>query len=106
MGTTRKRRQFQDLFSDVLTYHGALNVASLADGAGATSAITVPGAALGDFVLVSLGIDLVDMTVTGYVQAANTVEVRVQNESGAGPVDLDSATLRIAVLKPASHAFF
>lgn len=105
MGTTRKRRQFQDLFSDVLTYHGALNVANLADGAGATSSVTVPGAALGDFVLVSLAVDLQDMIVTGYVQAADTVEVRVQNES-TGAVDLASATLRIAVLKPASHAFF
>lgn len=104
MGTTRKRRQFQDLFSDVLTYTGTLNVANLADGAGATSSVTIPGAALGDFVLVSLGVDLQDMVVTGYVQAANTVEVRVQNES-TGAVDLASTTLRIAVLKPASHAF-
>ncbi len=72
--------------------------ASLADGAGETKQVTVTGAALGDYVLVSAPYDLQDISVTGYVQAANTVEIRVQNESTA-TVDLASGTWRVRVLK-------
>lgn len=73
--------------------------ANLADGAGETSAgITVTGAALGDFVLVAAPYDLQDTTVTGYVQASNTIEIRLQNESG-GAVDLASGTWKVKVLK-------
>ena len=74
------------------------NVGSLADGAGETKSLTVTGAEIGDFVLVSAPVDLKDMTVTGYVQAANTVEIRVQNESG-NTVDLASGTWRVLVIK-------
>lgn len=56
--------------------------AGLADGAGETQAVTVTGAVLGDFVVVSAPYDLQDVTVTAYVSAADTVEIRVQNESG------------------------
>ncbi len=77
----------------------AVNIASLIDAAGATAAITVNGVALGDIVLgVSFGVDLVDMTVTAYVQAANAVEVRVQNESGA-TADLASTTVKLIIAK-------
>lgn len=73
--------------------------ASLADGVGETSAgITVTGAALGDPVVVSPPYDLQDCVAIGYVQAANTVEIRLQNES-AGTRDLGSGTWRVRVLK-------
>lgn len=72
------------------------NVGDLADGAGETLTITVNGAALGDIVIASLGVDLVDFTVSAYVQAANAVEVRVQNESGE-QVNLAETTLRVLV---------
>jgi hypothetical protein len=74
-----------------------VDVASLFDGAGATSSVTVAGAALGDPVLVGFGVDLVDMTVTAYVSAANTVEIRVQNESGS-TADLASTTVTVFVI--------
>lgn len=73
------------------------DTASLADGAGATTTVTVTGAALGDFVLVSLGVDVAGISVTGYVSAADTVSVRIQNESG-GTLDLASTTVRARVL--------
>lgn len=73
------------------------NFGSLADGAGETGSITVLGAELGDHVMVSAGVDLQDMTFTGYVQAADTVEYRLQNESG-GVVDLASTTIRVTVI--------
>jgi hypothetical protein len=72
--------------------------ASLGDGAGETSAgITVTGAALGDFVIVSAPYDLQDCIAIGYVQAANTVEIRLQNES-TGTRDLASGTWRVRVI--------
>lgn len=74
------------------------NPGSLVDAAGETSTgFTVTGAALGDFVLVAAPYDLQDITVTAYVQAANTVEIRVQNE-GAATVDLASGSWNILVL--------
>lgn len=73
--------------------------ASLADGAGETSAsITVTGAALGDFVIVSAPYDLEDCIATAYVQAANTVEIRLQNESTATR-DLGSGTWKVRVIR-------
>lgn len=73
------------------------NFGSLVDGAGETGSMPVNGVALGDLVLgVSAGVDLVDMTLTAYVQAADVVEYRLQNESGA-TVDLASTTIRVLV---------
>lgn len=77
------------------------DTASLIDAAGATTTVTVTGAALGDFVMVSLGVDLAGITVTGYVSAADTVSVRIQNESG-GTLDLASTTITAVVLPKAS----
>lgn len=101
----RNNFSFRALYDECLTYKGTLDVASLADGVGATSSITVPGAALGDFVSdISLSVSLAGISVTGYVSAADTVQVRFQNESG-GTLDLASATLRLVVKKPADGAF-
>ncbi len=88
----------------VLTGSAVYDTASLLDAAGVTTNVTVTGAALGDFVVsVSLGVDLQGITVTGYVSAANTVSVRIQNET-AGTLDLASTTIRVAVLPQASDA--
>lgn len=74
------------------------DTASLNDGAGATTTITVTGAALGDYVAVSLGVDLQGITVTAYVSATDTVAIRIQNESG-GTLDLASTTISVLVFK-------
>lgn len=81
----------------VLFGSATYDAASLVDGAGATTSVTVTGAALGDFVLVSFSLDLQDISVTAYVSAADTVEVRFQNE-GAATVDLASGTIRALVI--------
>lgn len=94
-----QRAPFLKAFSEVIAAKDTLDVASLVDGAGATSTHTVLGAALGDFAIISLAVDLVGITVTGQVSAADTVKIRVQNESTA-TVDLASTTVRILVLKP------
>lgn len=87
----------------ILSGSATLDVASLADGVGATSTVTVTGAALGDFALVSHGVDVAGISVTAYVSAVDTVSVRFQNESG-GAVDLASTTIRVRVLPQASFA--
>ena len=76
------------------------NPGDLADGAGETSSgQTVAGAAFGDYVMVSAPYDLQDIICTGYVQAANTVEVRIQNENAGGNVNLASGTWKVAVVR-------
>ena len=97
--TRRGTDTFRGLFSDTWSVKATLNAGSLADGVGETDDVTVPGVALGDMVIgASLGVDLVGLTVTGYVSAADTVKFRVQNESGS-TVDLASTTLRLVVVR-------
>ena len=75
--------------------------ASLADGAGETSAaVTVAGASFGDFVQVAAPYDLQGITCTGYVSGDNTVRVRLQNETG-GAIDLVSGSWRVRLFKGA-----
>ena len=71
---------------------------NLVDGAGETKSISVLGAALGDFVIVSAPYDLQDCVAHGYVQATDTVEIRLQNESG-GAIDFASGTWKVRVFK-------
>ena len=97
--TRRGNDQFRGLFSDTWAVTATLDAGSLVDGAGDTDDVTIPGVAFGDMVIgASLGVDLVGLTVTGYVSAANTVKFRIQNESGS-TVDLASSTLRIVVVR-------
>lgn len=69
---------------------------SLVDGQGTTTTVTVTGAALGNFAMVSFSLDLQGITVTSYVSATNTVAAHFQNESG-GTLDLASGTLAALV---------
>lgn len=79
-------------------FEATVNVGNLVDAAGETVQLTgCTGVALGDVVIgVSLGVDMLDMLVTAYVQAANVIELRVQNESG-NTVNLDSTKVRVIV---------
>jgi len=95
----RGNDQFRGLFSDTWAVTCTLDAGNLVDGAGETDDVTVAGVALGDMVIgASLGVDLVGLTVTGYVSAANTVKFRIQNESGS-TVNLASATMKIVVVR-------
>lgn len=81
----------------ILTGSATWDAASIADGDMESKDITVTGAALGDFVMVSLSIDNVDLTLSGTVTAANTVTATLANNTG-GAVDLASCTVRAVVL--------
>ena len=75
------------------------NPGLIANNTGLSSAaITVTGAALGDFVRVAAPYDLQRVTATAYVNAANSVIIRLQNLTGAG-VTLASGTWRVRFSK-------
>lgn len=95
------RVQHQALYDVVASVTATVDPASLADAAGATTTVTVTGAKLGDIVAFGAGVDLSGTTVTAYVSAADTVKIRVQNESGGG-VNLASSTWNIIVKRPAA----
>lgn len=97
-GFDSSKVKFGDLDS-VFYKQETINPSSLVDGAGETIQVTgVVGATLGDWILVSAPYDLQDITVTAYVQANDTVEIRLQNESGS-TVDLASGLWRILVIR-------
>lgn len=93
-----------NVLNGVMLYTGSAtwNPASLADAAGETSSnITVTGAALGDAVLVFPPYDLQGVRAFGWVSAANTVKIRLENETG-GAVDLDSGAWKVRAVKLAA----
>lgn len=84
------------LSATALSGSAVYDPASLADGAGVTTTITVTGAALGNYAKASFSLDLQGVMLFAWVSAANTVSVRFQNET-AGVLDLGSGTISVAV---------
>lgn len=81
------------------TYSATFDWPSLATGAQQSTTATVTGAALGDFVEVSMSTPLLGARLWAEVTAANTVTVYQRNDTGAS-IDLASGTLRVRVKKP------
>ena len=90
----------RDLFGTLIMLDGSVtwDAASIADGDMEAKDITVTGAALGDFVVVSPSIDITDLQLTGSVTATNTVTAVLSNSTG-GAVDLASMTAYARVIK-------
>lgn len=84
--------------NDPLAGSSTYDPASLVDGAGATTTVTVTGALLGDHAIATFSLDLQGILLTAWVSAANTVSVRFQNETG-GTIDLASGTIKAVVTK-------
>lgn len=88
-----------DLFTGVINATTTFDPASLTTYTGtASSAVTVTGAALGDFVIVTAPYDLTGIIASGTVSAANAVKITVFNATG-GTIDLASGVWKIKVLK-------
>jgi hypothetical protein len=96
--STEGPRQFQGLF-DTIASSQTVDPGDAAAGAEVSATVTITGAALGDFVLVAPGVDVVDVTVQAYVTAADTVTWVVGNVTG-DHVNLASSTWNFLVLKP------
>ena len=88
---------YRSSFVPVLAGSKTWDAPSIANGAQATTTVTVTGAVLGDFVdRISLGVSAAALQLTGYVSSADTVTVVAKNDTG-GTVDLASTTLRVEV---------
>ena len=73
---------------------------NIADGDEEAEEVTVTGAALGDFAVASMSIDITDLVLTAAVTAANTVTVSLSNDTG-GAINLGSGTLtEITAISP------
>ena len=71
---------------------------SISSASYTSTTVTVPNAALGDFVLCSFSLSLSGLMLSGYVSAANTVTVTLYNNTG-GAVNLASGTVKCLVFK-------
>jgi hypothetical protein len=75
------------------------NPSSIAAAGYESEDITVSGAAVGDFVMVSLSTMVTnDMMISGHVSAADTVKVILFNPT-TGAINLDEGTLSVLVFK-------
>lgn len=95
---TKGARQFQGLF-DVIPFKATVDPAAFVDNESQVGDITVPGAEVGDFVLITPGIDLQEGLIYAYVRAADTVEW-VLAHVGGDTTNLASSTWSGIVLKP------
>jgi len=82
---------------DFLAGSATWDPGSIADGDEEAKEITVTGAVLGDFVLVSFSLDVTDLLLGGSVTAADTVTALLLNNTG-GAIDLASGTVRAIVI--------
>jgi hypothetical protein len=99
-------RQFQGTF-DVIPFKVSLLDASLPAGSSQAD-ITVPGAALGDFVFLAPTIDPVNTHLIGYVASANTVTVVIRSQEEVDAVTTWATTAKQVngfILKPKANVF-
>jgi hypothetical protein len=97
------RQQFTSIFREVILQTAAVNPTAPADGAGETLTATIAGAALGDLVLVAPPYSLEGRLLYAWVSAANTVSIRLQNETAGAVTDLASADWTFYVFKRATE---
>lgn len=92
-------RQFRDVFGEVIPFKATVDFASSAAGTGSAVDVTVDGAELGDFVLISPTLDVADAQLEGYVTASGVVTVNFQANTLSGTEDPASQTINGLVLK-------
>ncbi len=99
-------RQFQGTF-DIIPFTCALLDTTIAADIASQADIAVPGAELGDFVLIAIAFDTTGLLIQGAVRAAGVVEITVFNTEGT-----DANTTLVAaracngiVLKPKANVF-
>ena len=71
---------------------------SIADGSFAEQSVTVTGAVLGDFILVSFSTSLQGLIMGASVRTGDVVDVQLYNNTG-GAIDLAEGTIYVRVLK-------
>ena len=101
----RSGRTFRAVFSEAIPFTTSVTEASIATGAVSAGDVTVPGAALGDFVLVSAEVDLVDLVISASVTAADTVTLSIVNVTGGAVTALSAGVTFNGVVLKASDLF-
>lgn len=97
--------QFRALVDQVFAASASLTPALVTTGTtGVASTITVPGAALGDYVEVTVPSSLLNLILQGEVTAANTVTLKFANVS-AGSVTPPGAVYTAVVYRRTANAF-
>jgi len=97
---TKGPRQFQDVY-ECIPFSLIFEDASILTLAGYFVTAAVPGAALGDIVLIAPELDPADMFFVANVTAANVITVGLFNTTGGTLTTFSSgATLNGMVLKP------
>ena len=71
---------------------------AIADGDEEANEVTVTGAALGDYAVASLSIDIADLVLDAQVTATDTVTCVLANNTG-GAINLASATVYVRVFR-------
>lgn len=107
-GTSGKdRRQFQNVFDEVIIARVVLEEDSIASGASSAAVYTVAGAEPGDFVLVAIIDDAGDdILVSAQVTAANEVTVIVTDGSaGANTALATAVNVNLVILKANDDLF-
>lgn len=86
--------------NQALQYTGAWNPGSIADGAQATTSVTISGVRLakGWHALASFAQDIQAAPLTAHVSADDTVYVRLENLTG-GALNLTNNTLTVTVFR-------
>ena len=99
-------RQFQGLF-DIIPFKFSGDDDSLPAQTASQCDIDVAGAELGDFVLVACAVDLVNLSLSAWVSAANVVTVQIENVEGtdASTAIAANPAFKGVVLKPKSNIF-
>jgi hypothetical protein len=86
------------IYEDDIAASDTWDAGEIADGAEEAKDVTVTGAALGDYAVASLSIDIADLVLDAQVTAADTVTCVLANNTG-GAIDLASATVYVRVFR-------
>lgn len=102
---TPQAHQFQGVFSQVIAGTFSVDPAAFVDNESQEIDLTVPGASLGDFVLVAPGIDITEATYSASVTAANTVTI-VISMTGGDTNNVGESNWNVLVLRPSPNLFY
>lgn len=95
----RGKQQYQGIYSDMWLVSGTDATVAPTTGIDVISTVTVPGVALGDAVgPIGLSVDAANMTVTGYVSAADTVKIVYANNT-ASTITLTTPNFKFTVVR-------
>ena len=93
------RQQFPGVFSEVTVATGVKDFGTIADGADAQDTMAVPGVAAGDMVLGVSSSAADGLTLSGTVEAANSVAITAVNNSGSSITATATAVYSVVIAK-------